>query len=800
MLKFIYLFLLIGYSGFAQVTLVMDAKTLKPLPLVSVYSTDLNKSLITDANGKVNLSPLKNESKITFRLLGYETNSKSYAEIESAEFKIFMNEIPLPMSDVVISANRWEDFRLEIPYTIGLITQPDISIQNPQTAADMLMQSGNVFVQKSQLGGGSPMIRGFSTNRVLILVDGVRMNNAIFRSGNLQNVISVDANALSDAQIIFSPGSVIYGSDAIGGVMEFNTFTPQFSYSDQPVFNGSSFARYSSANKENTGHLNFNIGLTEWSFLSSITYSKFDDLKMGSNGPDDYLRKVYQERINGKDSAVINDDPELQKLSGYDQINLMQKIRFTPDDNWEINYGFHYSSTSDVPRYDRLIEIRNGLPRDAQWYYGPQKWMMNNLSFYNFSGNSLFNLSKLVMAYQTFEESRHNRNFGSSTLNHRTEKVTAISANLDLVKNLDEKSQLYYGIETIFNSVGSTGESENIKTNVKAPISTRYPDGSVWNSYGIYASYKNKLSDAFILQTGLRYNLVYLKADFDTTFFPFPFTQTDLTTGSLTGSAGLTWHPNSYLQVYLNLSTGFRAPNIDDIGKIFDSAPGSVVVPNPNLKSEYVYNSEIGFIKSFDKHFKFELAGYYSYLENALVRRDFTLNRQDSINYDGTMSRVQAIQNAAFAYVWGIQAGIDFSFAENFELISKFSYQKGEEEDDAGVKAALRHAAPWYGTTRITYKKDGFYAMFYADYNGKVSYEDLAPSERLKTAIYAKDENGKPYSPSWYTLNFKAGIRLFDKFLVNAGVENITDQRYRTYSSGISAAGRNFIGSVRFDF
>lgn len=798
--KALYFSLFVSICALAQVATVKDSKTFKQLPLVSVYGGDVNKSLITDANGKVDLSSLKNEPIITFRLLGYETIKKSYAEIKKANFEIYMNELPVPLGDVVITANRWEDFRAEIPYSVRLITKSDVSMQNPQTTADMLMQSGAVFVQKSQLGGGSPMIRGFSTNRVLIMVDNVRMNNAIFRSGNLHNVISLDANSLSEAQIIFSPGSVIYGSDAIGGVMEFITFKPNFSYSGKPLISGGSFARYASANKERTANLNLNIGFYNWGILTNVTYSKFDDLRMGSKGPDDYLRKIYQARIDGKDSAVVNPDPEIQKLSGYDQISLLQKVRFTPADDWEINYGLIYSTTSDIPRYDRLIELKNNKPRDAAWYYGPQNWMMNNLSISNFAGNSFFNSAKLILAYQTFEESRHNRNFGSSTLNHRVENVKAFSVNVDLSKKLDENSQLYYGVEAIFNSVRSTGESENINTSTKAQISTRYPDGSIWNSFGIYASHKNKLSDDFILQTGLRYNLIRLKAEFDTTFFPFPFKKADLTTGSITGNVGFTWYPYNKLQLYLNLSSGFRAPNIDDIGKIFDSAPGFVIVPNPNLQSEYVYNTEIGFIQKIAEKAKIELAAFYSYLNNALVRRDFTLNGQDSIIYDGAMSRVQAIQNAAFAYVWGVQASVNVNILEQLQFISTFSYQKGEEEDDSGSKVPLRHAAPWYGTTKLTFDNNNFYAAFYADYNGKVSFDNLAPSERTKAAIYAKDENGDPYSPSWFTLNFKAAVKLFDYIIISTGVENITDQRYRTYSSGISAPGRNFIGSIRVNF
>ena len=134
------------------------------------------------------------------------------------------------------------------------------------------------------------MIRGFSTNRLLIVIDGVRMNTAIFRSGNLQNVISLDANGLSHTEVIFGPGSVIYGSDAIAGVMSFYTYSPRFSLGDEMVFNTSAMTRFSSANTEKTGHVHFNIGLKNWGFLTSVTYSDFDDLVMGSNGPIDFLR------------------------------------------------------------------------------------------------------------------------------------------------------------------------------------------------------------------------------------------------------------------------------------------------------------------------------------------------------------------------------------------------------------------------------------------------------------------------------------------------------------------------------
>lgn len=793
------LIILFTFSLNAQIVTVKDAATEKPLEVVSVYSTDLNRALITNPNGQVDIKSLNKSNEIIFRLIGYEKLSFSYNQLKEMNFIVKMKEQAVSIENVIVSAKRWEEDRSEIPHTIEVITPKDIELQNPQTAADMLSQSGHVYVQKSQLGGGSPMIRGFATNRVLLVVDNVRMNTAIFRSGNLQNVISLDANSLANSEVIFGPASVIYGSDAIGGVMEFNTLSPKYAYGNDYLIDGSVLTRYSTANKERTGSFNLSLGLENWGFLTSFTYSKFDDLRMGSNGPDEYLRPFYQTRLNGVDTFFVNSDPELQINSGYEQINFMQKINFKPNEDWEFKYGFHYSTSSNVPRYDRLIELRNGSPRSAEWYYGPQKWMMNNLSITNYSVNTLFDLSQVVLAFQNFEESRNDRNYKSSTLRSRTEKVNAFSANIDFVKNINSQSQIYYGIETIINKVYSTGEKTNINNGVKSAESTRYPDGSTWNSYGAYLAYKNKLSDKYILQTGIRYNLVDINAEFDTTFFPFPFTNAELNTGALTASAGLVWHPQKDWQINFNLSTGFRAPNIDDIGKVFDSEPGSVVVPNPNLKSEYVYSAELGLMKVFASNLKLELVGFYSYLQDALVRRDFTLEGQDSIIYDGALSKVESIQNAAFAFSYGLQGVIDFNFARNFKLTSKINYQQGKEEDDSGNKVPLRHSPPLFGTTRLVYDDNKYSVIIYADYNGEISYNNLAPSEREKTAIYASDENGNPYSPAWFTLNLKLGIRVIDNLLINVSVENILDKRYRTYSSGITAPGRNFITSVKYN-
>jgi hemoglobin/transferrin/lactoferrin receptor protein len=309
-----------------------------------------------------------------------------------------------------------------------------------------------------------------------------------------------------------------------------------------------------------------------------------------------------------------------------------------------------------------------------------------------------------------------------------------------------------------------------------------------------------KISKKFNLETGIRYNQYNLDAEFDTTFYSFPYTTAKMNNGALTGSLGLVYKPNENMAISSNFSTGFRSPNVDDMGKVFDSAPGIVVVPNTDLKAEYAYNGEIGISKIFKEVVKFDFTAYYTFLQDAMVRRDFTLNGQDSILYDGEMSKVEAIQNAANAYVYGIQSEIDVELPYGFGISSSINYQKGEEELDNGSKSPSRHAAPYFGVTRLTYSADNLNLQFSASYSGKKSFDELPAEEQAKTEIYAIGDDGKPFCPSWYTLNFKASYKIDENFTINAGLENITDQRYRPYSSGIVAAGRNFILSVKASF
>ncbi|MCW9705248.1 TonB-dependent receptor [Fodinibius salsisoli] len=807
MLKHLFLILFfIGFTGpfssgiaLGQKTIKVIAETtLRPISDVYIFNNSRNKVVSTNVEGKAILTKFAAEDTLHFQHPSFKPRVIIFHQLKGDSPTISLVERPVVMDEIFVSANKREQKLEEIPQRIKRIPMDDIQFQNPQTSADLLQSSGNVFVQKSQLGGGSPMIRGFAANSVLIAVDGIRINNAIFRSGNLQNVISVDPNALESTEVLFGPGSIIYGSDALGGVMNFQTKQPVLSYSEeQSLLKVNGLARYSSANNERTFHADLSYGKQQWGFLSSVSYSYFDDLRSGGNFYDEFptfgKREEYVVRQSGEDTVVENDDVTMQRHSGYQQLNLMQKIRYKPTGSWDLSYGLHYATTTDIPRYDRLIERSEGDAGslvNAEWYYGPQIWMLNTIKADHFADTGLYDKMSAVISQQWFQESRNDRDFGSPTLRNREENIDVYTANVDFDKQWGTSRELFYGLEGIHSYVTSEAMATQMETGRKSPVATRYPDeGSGYTQLAAYAKYKQDLFSNLTAVAGTRYSHVMLDARFSDQFYDFPFDDIDLNTGAFSGSLGFTYRPAKTLQFNLNGSTGFRAPNIDDVAKVFDSEPGTVIVPNANLKPEYSYNVDFSVIKDFNEQLRLELNTYYTWLRDAMVRRNFQFNGQDSIQYDGTQSKVEALVNAGRAYIYGVSADLSAELSPHVAFDSQLTYTRGQ---DTSNDEPLRHVAPLFGAAGITYKAKQIKVEAYTEFNGKKDIDLFSPSERNKPHLYTPEG-----TPAWATLNMKASYQVNEEVMINAGIENILDKHYRPYSSGISAAGRNISVALR---
>ncbi|MCU0378067.1 MAG: TonB-dependent receptor [Bacteroidales bacterium] len=795
-IAFIASLLLLSLSAISQTVTVLSSEDGRPVTDVAIYNEDRTKFGYTNYAGKASLEGFKKDQPVFFQHFSFERVSLTLAELEKAEWIVKLITKTFEVEEFIVSAHRYEQRSDEVPNLISTVSIPVIRLHNPQTTADLISLSGDVYVQKSQLGGGSPMIRGFATNRVLIVVDGVRMNNAIYREGNIQNILSLDPSVIDRTEVIFGPGAAMYGSDALGGVMDFHTKRALYSTGDSVYYKAEALARFSSADEEKTLHFDLNIGGSKIAFLTSVSWSDFSHLKMGSWKYPEYMRNEYQARTSTGDTIIINDDPLKQIESGYSQLNLMNKIRFRLAQNLDITLANHYSQLSDVPRYDRLIQKKDGILRYGDWYYGPQVWMMNSATASYSKQSLLFDEISMTVARQDYSESRHDRKFDNVSMYEQEEKVAIWSANIDFNKTPGNKnSLLYYGAEYVFNDIKSTADTRNITTGETEPAGSRYPNGkNIYNSFAAYGGYKYNLSEKYSLSTGIRYNFVSLNSEIaDNSFYNFPFTEIKVANSAVTGALGFVYRPDKKTDVTLNFSTGFRAPNLDDMGKVFESAPGVVVVPNPDLKPEYLYNIDAGVSGEAGNFIHGEATFFFSYLDDAMVRQEFLFNGQPTVIYKDEVSNVYALVNAGYAIIYGTQLKVEMKPHSTIRIKSMLNLTSGYDDQNE----PLRHVPPIFGATHLTYEKGFIKADFYALYNGSVPYDKLAPAEKDKAYMYATDENGNPWSPGWFTLNLKSSFNVANRLDLTVGIENILDVRYRPYSSGIVSPGRNFIFSAR---
>ncbi len=708
----------------------------------------------------------------------------------------------ISLNEITVSATRFKENSIFLPQKIVSINAERIAAYNQQTTAELLSQSGEVLVQKSQLGGGSPVIRGFEANKILIVVDGVRMNNAIFRGGHLQNVITVDNAMLAKTEILFGPSSVIYGSDALGGVLSFYTKDPLFSSAaGKTSISGNAFVRYASAYNEKTGHFDLNIGGQKLASLTSVTVSDFGDLEQGSKYYDQFpnwgKRNFYVKRINGIDSMVANSNPDKQVETGYTQYDLLQKLLFETG-RLQHTLNFQFSTSSDINRYDRLTDVNGaGIARSAEWYYGPQKRL---LTAWNISlpSSKFYDKGQIVTAYQDVEESRHNRNYRSTKLNNREERVKIGSMNADFFKKLG-KAEWNYGAEITYNKVKSNAYAENITTGVRSGLDTRYPDGgSSTQSYAAYTTGLYKFSNQITVNGGLRYTHNRLNANFkDKTFFPFPFDNIEQESNAVSGNLGVVALPGEGWKLSALVGTGFRTPNIDDMSKVFESGNGTLIVPNPSLKPEKTISYELGVSKTIAKKFSAGATAWYSKLTNALTTDFSTLNGSPTVVYNGTSSKVVTVVNMKKAYSWGISANVNASISNQLSVSSLINYTYGRIKESP-ENYPLDHVPPTFGKTSITGNFGNLNLELFALYHAAKDSADFNLRGEDNQQYSADPVRG--YYPGWATANFRAGYRINKYAAFQLAVENIFDKYYRVFASGLGAPGRNFVLTIRGNF
>lgn len=805
--KLVLFFSFISIPLFSQIqVIVLDEVDNSPLDLVEVFSDSFDRKYETNIKGEISLD--------TFGVSSFHFNKQGYSSVEIPLSKLKDKHVVLlsPISQIleeVILIGQTTLREEDQHHQIEQITSQQIAFTNPQTSADALADHGGIFIQKSQMGGGSPIVRGFEANRVLLVVDGVRMNNAIYRNGHLQNAITIDASVIDNVNILYGPNSLAFGSDAIGGVVSFKTMNPSFSDDEYLKSNVNAFIRHSSANNEKTIHTHFSLGKRNLSSLTSLTFSDFGDLNTGTHRDDRFpefgTRPFYvTTTANGEDQITVNQDSNKQVGTRYYQYDFLQKFIFRLKSHTFLTANIQYSNTGNIPRYDNLQEVRDDLPRFAEWYYGPQTRMLTSLQYKNYNPKALYDQYIWTAAYQYIEEDRISRGFNTSLRSIQNEDVHVRSMTLELKKDLNlglADISLLYGLDIQDNDVVSKAFRENIITlNRNQDELSRYADGeNDFLTYGAFMEAEwSKKDSPLEIKAGLRfsgthYSISYL--DGGIVQWPEEFIKgVSSSNEALTWSISALYHsPNNWYLRGLT-STAFRAPNIDDLSKIRVNAD-EITFPNLNLNPEKSISSEIGTGLSKDR-WRIDGTIFYTRLSDAIVRRPFaTPDGSPTYQTFGESLNVVANQNAQEAYVYGVSLSGRIDLSEAWSIESSYNYTKGREIVDNGVNLPFAHIPPIYGFLLLDYHvKERWKARFSVRYNGSKNIEDFGGSEDnpdLATPIG---------SLGWTAYNFYSEYALNPQLSISVAIENILDKHYRPFASGVSAPGRNFIFTLRTNF
>lgn len=713
------------------------------------------------------------------------------------------------LGEVVISANKFSERKRNVNQKIDIITSKTIAITNAQNTGDLLINSGNVFVQKSQQGGSSPVLRGFEASRVLLVIDGIRMNNAVYRAGHLQNVITVDQNMLERVEVLYGPASTLYGSDALGGVIHLRTKQPRLSTNKKLRTDGVLFGRFSSANNEKTGHFDISLGEKKFAWLQSYTYSYFGDMKMGNNYHDKYpgfgSRDSFINISGGVDNVVLNNDNRIQRFSGYKQWDITQKFLFKQSDKVSHSLNLQHSNSSDVPRYDRLQDKRymsasiGTTLRYAEWFYGPQTRWLGAYEL-NVAPAGFFDQFRINVHYQKIEESRQQREYRRyDRFDSRVEKLNIWGFIIDTRKKWN-KNEITIGADGQLNDLTSSATRTNLTSGGVTKLDSRYPNGeNKANYFGIYGQHLLKMkNDKLILNDGIRLQTVNLNSNIaDNSFFNLPVTFIKQNTFAATGNLGLVYLPTEDFRVTIGLSSGFRNPNIDDLARVFESSTSlkRVIIPNPDIKPEYTYNLDLGLSQRIAEKIKFEITGFYTILRNAIGLAPFQLNGEDSILYNGVTSAVYANRNVKKAHTYGFNTNITIEFTEQLSFFGTVTYTYGRFKNSNGTKTPQDHIPPVFGKGSLKYSHSKFETEAFVLFNGAKKIKD-----------YNLDgEDNQQYAtpdgmPSWWTLNWRNSFQATKMLRLQFAIENILDRNYRYFASGFSAPGRNYIVAVRMSF
>ncbi len=800
------LLILASTTIFAQNIKVIDMETSFAIQNINVKSVNGKLTFHTNERGIINIRNFRKKDTLVFSHPNYETYRITKRQIIKNKYVVEMLKKYQKLDNVILSVSRTKNKKKSIAKQVKVIDRIETKKIMPGTSADLLEKSGDIVVQKTQGGAGSPIIRGLEANRVLLVVDGIRLNNAISRTGHLHTAITLSPLILQRTEVIYGPSS-IYGSDALGGVINFYTKTPTIN--SYKKLTGGIIGRYASANNETTFNANATISQLSWASSFDFSFSDFGDIRMGSNRIHGYKNwgvvDKYSLNTNRyyRATANINTDKTLQPQTAYQQKDFFNKTVIDLGKHNELLFNTQLNLNSSINRFDKLTQqTDSGELKYAEWRYGPSQRLLFSPQLLLHFDKKWLKKANIILAYQDINESRIHRKFSSLDQEHQEENVKVLSFNADFNTHFKNKSVFSYGLESTYNKVQSKAYSKTLIVDGHSiigsvqgpPVPTRYPDGgSTYMNFAAYGNYRYHLSNKSNINAGVRYTQTYVRVKWiDNTFINLPYNDNELANYAFTGDLSYIFSPKNW-KISALASSGFRSPNVDDIGKIREKK-GKVTVPNIYLKPEYAYNGEMNITRFFN-HQKFSVSagGYFSYLYHYITRDKFSLQPGvTDILYDGEWAETYANVNSGDARIYGGSFTINGKLSKRITLESGVFYTKGRMID---ADRPMPSIPPLYGNSTLTYKYKNFESsLMYRFMLDKPveEYDVIGGIDNLDESPFNPSSGTYAGFPKWHIFNLYGTYHLNKNFSVYLAIENIFDVHYKEFASAVSAPGRNF--------
>lgn len=642
--------------------------------------------------------------------------------------------------EVVITATRKPEPALSLPYSSFIKTTKEIKEELPRSFPEALFGVPGVFVQKTNHGGGSPFVRGLTGNQTLTLIDGIRLNNSTFRYGPNQYLNTIDVFTVDKIEIVKGSGSVQYGSDALGGVIQVFTKEPQFK--EKAEVHGSVLGKYMTGDMEKTLRGEVEFGSKKFAAMAGYSFKKFGDLWGGDT--------------TGK-----------QTPSGYDEHALDVKLKFDLSNNWLLKAAHQTVMQQDVDVYHK-VKLENFLINKMH----PQNRHLSYINLEKNFYNPYFKKLLFTASNQRTSETRLSQKNGSTTFTKEKDDVNTMGFTADLLNQFTQHWTANSGVEFYFDKVNSTKSLTNTVDQTIKYARGLYPDDSKYANISVYSLHHFNIN-RFVFEGGLRYNT-------------FAITINDTTLGkvvtrpsALVANAGILYKINYQNSVYFNYSNGFRAPNIDDMGTL-GIVDFRYEQPAYDLKPERSNNFELGYKLKASRVYS-NIALFYNDLKNFITRQK--IEGQEINGYP-----VYQKFNSEKSYIWGTDVEVGFNVIKNLDVTAMTSYAYGQ---NLTKDEPMRRIPPNFKRVLIDYHKQQWYA--------KAEWLNAGKQDRLAKGDSEDNRIPAGGTPGWKVFNLYGGY-YFGKILLNAGIQNLLNEDYRYHGSGINGVGRSAWVAVRWEF